>query len=164
VKKCSHCGREYSGGIDVCPIDTTPLEQVRRGPPTAEVAPCPSAPKPNHQIGAAQISLARRIFTLAAVWAIAAVITALVAGAERLSTPADFLVGAFLFPLGITVLTGIPFAIAWPVLLGLSGAVVFAKRRKTFTTVLLLLGCLLLLNIAGCYAQNVRIPSGTSIM
>jgi len=166
MKRCSHCGREYSGGIDVCPIDSAPLEQVPPGPPTADLAPSPSAPKPNQQIDAAQISSARRFFTLAAVWAVGIAITALAVGAVRFSSPADFLLGALLFPLGIAALTGSPLGlpIGWLSLLWLSGAVVFAKRRKAFTTAFVLLCALLLLNAAGCYVQSVRIPPGKSIM
>ena len=164
MKKCSHCGREYSGCIDVCPIDSAPLEQVPPGRPIAEPQPSSAAPKPNQQTETAQISLARRFSTHAAVWGVGVVVTALAAGAERFSNPADFLIGALLFPLGIAALTGIPFPMGWFLLLGLSGAVVFAKRRKVYTTFLLLLCAFLLFNIAGCYVQNVRTPPGRSIM
>jgi hypothetical protein len=147
VKKCPQCGREYSGGITVCPIDNQEL--VSFFPPiepltTREQAEPSVTPAPHWEL-----SRDERYRHLAIAWGIAFVVFAI-------NHQRDLLAAILYFPLPAYILLdlgGLPSGpvsaagLGWIVYVSLSWLLLLVRKRFVYFGLYLVLCLLLLLNV-----------------
>jgi hypothetical protein len=166
MKKCTCCGREYSVGIDKCPLDEhllvsfTPSRTCQTESPAIRESPDLKLQRPRHFVGP-------RIWQLAAAWLAAGAAAGLAAGPERFKNTYDFLFAAVLFPIGLSHFLPpgtASLGIVWLIYLILTCAALFAKGRKPSRATYVILCILFLLNIVGCHLVSEKIKPGTSIM
>jgi hypothetical protein len=153
VKKCPQCGREYSGGITVCPIDDQAL--VSFVPPIESLTPRKQA-ETGLTTTPWELSRDERYRHLAIAWGIAFVVFAinhhgnLFAAILYFPLPAYILLsfGALLLGFGGLPLDPVSVVgLGWIVYVSLSGLILLARKRLVYYSLYLGLCLLLLLNV-----------------
>ncbi len=156
MKRCPKCGREYSGGISICPNDEETL--IPFVPPLtpnkSEDAPAASGTQ-----NKSEVSLRKRLGSLVSAWVVALVASAV---AVPSGSPGLALL-AFMFPIGWTFFLLGPLGLlkpdyglylgslcGWAVYGALTATALLTNKRRIYVKIFTALCVLLLLNLVGC--------------
>lgn len=154
VKKCPQCGREYSGGISVCPIDEQALMPFV--PPVESVAAREQSEPVKPTTPRWELSTGERTRHLVIAWGIAFLVFPinhhgnLFAAILYFPLPAYILLsyGGLLVGLGsLSLDPASVVGLGWIIYISLSGLILLARKRFVYYGLYITLCLLLVLNV-----------------